>query len=528
VNLRILFVEDSPDDVEFMLRRLRAAGIEPQWQRVETADALREALAGEHWQVALVDFNLPSFSGPEALALLAELAPDVPAITVSGAISEETAVATISAGAVDYILKDNLTRLAPAVLRAVEGAELRARQRRAAAQARQTQYAIDHSSQVIFYISEDGTILYVNEAAKRFGGGSPADAVGEKIWGWSPAVDEARWAELWRAAAQAPIVDFEAAVRLPSGEERLVSATLDYHERDADPFIIVYARDITAQRAVEERAAVSEALYRRIVEMASEGIWAMDGACRTTLVNPQMAAMLGYESGEMLGREVTDFMFQEDLNVHGVRMGERGQGQPGHYQRRFRRKDGGEVWTSVFATAELGPQGEFLGSFGMFTDITESKQAEEELRFTRFVVEHAGDAVFWMTAGGAFRYANPLTCERLGYSLDELRTMTIRSTSRSSSRPVRSPSRRITAPRTGASSRSRSRRCISRTRAVSTTSPSPGTSPSANGRSKPRYAWWPCLTRRPVSWVSPMPRIPTSSTSIPPAGRWSASRHRRT
>jgi putative two-component system response regulator len=136
VNLRIVFVEDSADDVALMLRRLREAGIEPHWERVQTEDALREALAGERWELALVDYNLPGFGGLKALAVLAAEAPDVPAITVSGAITEETAVATITAGAVDYVLKDNLTRLAPAVRRAVEGAELRRQQRRAAEQAR--------------------------------------------------------------------------------------------------------------------------------------------------------------------------------------------------------------------------------------------------------------------------------------------------------------------------------------------------------------------------------------------------------
>src|SRR5665811_81189 len=294
VNLRILFVEDSADDAELMLRRLREAGIEPHWDRVQTEAALREALAGERWELALVDYNLPGFGGPQALAVLAAAAPDVPAITVSGAISEDTAVATITAGAVDYVLKDNLTRLAPAVRRAVEGAELRRQQRRAAEQARQTMYAIDHSSQAIVYVSEGGVILYLNAAAHRLGGVPPAEAVGQEIWDWTPMVDEQRWGELWRAASQRPIVDFETTARLAGGEERLISATLDHHARDEDSFVIVYARDITEQRAVEERAKESEEQYRQLFEMAGEGILAMDGEYRTTFVNPQMAAMLGY------------------------------------------------------------------------------------------------------------------------------------------------------------------------------------------------------------------------------------------
>jgi DNA-binding NtrC family response regulator len=99
VTVRILFVEDSQDDVELQLRRLRDAGLQPQWDRVQTDEALRVALADDSWQVALVDYNIPGFSGIEALRLIAQLTPDLPAITVSGSIDEDTAVATMAAGA---------------------------------------------------------------------------------------------------------------------------------------------------------------------------------------------------------------------------------------------------------------------------------------------------------------------------------------------------------------------------------------------------------------------------------------------
>ena len=156
MQLAVLFIEDNPDDVELMLRHLRRAGIEPRWRRVATEAAVREALVEQEWGVALVDYNLPSFGGRRALEIIAEAAPALPAITVSGAISEATAVATLTAGATDYVLKDNLTRLVPAVRRAVEGADLRRRERAADELARQSQFAVEHSSQAIVYVDENG------------------------------------------------------------------------------------------------------------------------------------------------------------------------------------------------------------------------------------------------------------------------------------------------------------------------------------------------------------------------------------
>ena len=167
MSVRVLFVEDSQDDVELQLRRLREAGMEPHWDRVQTEDGLKQALADESWQVALVDYNIPGFSGIGALRLIAELAPDLPAVTVSGAIDEDTAVATMSAGAVDYVLKDNLTRLAPAVRRAIDGAEMRRAHRQAAEAARLALFAVDNASLAVTMVARDGTVVYVNDHACR-------------------------------------------------------------------------------------------------------------------------------------------------------------------------------------------------------------------------------------------------------------------------------------------------------------------------------------------------------------------------
>lgn len=124
----------------------------------------------------------------------------------------------------------------------------------------------------------------------------------------------------------------------------------------------------------------SEAKYRRMVETASEGIWALGPDSMTTFVNARMAEMLGYSVEEIIGRPVTAFMFEEDAPDHLIRMENRHQGLTGNYERRYRRKDGETVWTLASATPILDDEQNFHGSFAMLTNITEIKLAEEALK----------------------------------------------------------------------------------------------------------------------------------------------------
>lgn len=129
--LNLLLVEDSQDDALLLLHFLEEGGYAPQYLRVETAAQFQEALERQTWDLILADYNLPRFSGLTALKILRERELDIPFILVSGAIGEETAVAAMKAGAHDYLLKDKLTRLAPAVNRELKEAESRALGRQA-------------------------------------------------------------------------------------------------------------------------------------------------------------------------------------------------------------------------------------------------------------------------------------------------------------------------------------------------------------------------------------------------------------
>jgi PAS domain S-box-containing protein len=127
--IRVLLVEDSTDDATLLALHMERAGFEATIKRVLDAPGMAAELRAGEWDIVISDYSLPRFSAPEALRVLHELKDDTPFIVVSGSIGEDTAVAMMRQGAADYILKDNLARLIPAIRRELGEAENR-RQRR--------------------------------------------------------------------------------------------------------------------------------------------------------------------------------------------------------------------------------------------------------------------------------------------------------------------------------------------------------------------------------------------------------------
>lgn len=132
-DLDVLLIEDSEDDALLILRELRRSGFAPRPQRVDTESALDQALRAHPWQTIIADYRMPALAFDTALRRVREHDPEVPFIIVSGALGEEQAVTAMRSGAQDYVLKDKLIRLGPAVQRELGEAEARA-QRRAEAE----------------------------------------------------------------------------------------------------------------------------------------------------------------------------------------------------------------------------------------------------------------------------------------------------------------------------------------------------------------------------------------------------------
>jgi HD-GYP domain-containing protein (c-di-GMP phosphodiesterase class II)/CheY-like chemotaxis protein len=120
IPLKVLLIEDSEDDSELVIRQIRKGGYDPQYLRIDSEPALRKALDEQGWDIVLCDYSLPRFSGGEALKIFKKYSLEIPFIVISGNIGEEVAVEMMRGGASDYLMKDKLARLVPAIQRELE------------------------------------------------------------------------------------------------------------------------------------------------------------------------------------------------------------------------------------------------------------------------------------------------------------------------------------------------------------------------------------------------------------------------
>jgi PAS domain S-box-containing protein len=277
--LRVLLVEDNEDDASLLTRYFERAGYQPSVRRVETAEAMHQALnePNAEWDVVLADFNLPSFSAPAALHLLKRLGQDVPFIVMSGAISEETAVDAMRAGAHDYVSKQNLTRLIPAIEREMREARARRLKLDAELALRTSQerfLRLVQAMPVGLMIAEpNGTVRYANTSVERLLGYSEQElrsgavAFGSIFGAEGPAV----LARLQSATAAEPRRPFEALCRTQANDHVPVLIALaplapeDSSEiAHAPEQIAIFFVDLTEQKRSEE-------VMRRTEKLAATG-----------------------------------------------------------------------------------------------------------------------------------------------------------------------------------------------------------------------------------------------------------------
>ena len=180
-SLRVLIIEDSEDDTLLLLRELSRGGYGPVYERVETPEAMKAALATQEWDIIISDYVLPKFGGLAALDVLRESGKDLPFIIVSGNIGEDIAVGAMKAGAHDYIIKGNLKRLIPAIERELREAEVRRDHKRSEEERALLVAAIECAPDAVAITNSNWIVRYVNPAFKHITGYSPEEIIGHRL-----------------------------------------------------------------------------------------------------------------------------------------------------------------------------------------------------------------------------------------------------------------------------------------------------------------------------------------------------------
>jgi len=181
--VRVLILEDNASDAELMVRELRRSGLDPQWDRVDDEAAYVQLLASAP-DVILSDYRMPGLDAPRALDLLRRLGLDTPFIVVSGAIGEDIAVSLMQNGASDYLLKDRLARLGPAVKRVLERKKLADDKGIAARELQSSESRfhlfMNNSPALAFIKDAEGRLLYMNDTCESMWGMRREDSLGKK------------------------------------------------------------------------------------------------------------------------------------------------------------------------------------------------------------------------------------------------------------------------------------------------------------------------------------------------------------
>jgi len=387
VPLRILLVEDSPDDVAKLKLELRRADFDVEWLQVETIVQLRDALKGFKPTVILSDDNLPGLSAAAALREVQESGQDLPFIVLSETAGEEGAVEMLRAGASDYLIKGNLARLGEVIRRELKGVLIRAERNDVEAALRKTQRYLERAQEIArlgswVYTLDGSQPMHWSKETYRILGLKPDayDGNPEAFFSFTHPEDRDRVSEARQQAIRGEAAyHLDHRVVLRDGSARWVHEEAVV-ERDptGKPLRMVGAvMDITDRKESEEELRRSEMLFTRLAECGVIGILICDVSGAIQDANEPVRKMLGYSRGELLANvklsqlTPTEWWQVDELVLEQLKT----KGSAPFWEKEFLRKDGSRV-PVLTGMAMLDP----LQRINFVLDITERKRLEKEQR----------------------------------------------------------------------------------------------------------------------------------------------------
>jgi PAS domain S-box-containing protein len=422
-------LEHDLADAELCLLTLQRAGYTVTSDLATNAKVFLERLQSGTYDVILADYNLPDWTGMDALAAVRRAGVDIPLILVTGTLGDERAVECVKEGAADYVIKHNLTRLPLAVQRALDERRAREERTRSVTLIRKLSQAVDQSPASVVITDTSGSIEYVNQRFEQITGFTAAEAIGHK-----PSLLKSGetpvhiYRELWRTLESGRVWRGEIVNRKKNGERYWDSVTISplHDDSGAVTHFLAVQEDVTERRTTEAALREREQRFRQLAETIEEVFFVIDSQFRETLyISPAYEKIWG-RSCESLYSNPRSFLEavpaeDRDRLFENIAATQRGI-DPGKIEFRIVRPDGTTRWVLTHAVPIRNDRGEVYRISGVALDITDRLRAQEALaeseeRF-RLLAEASFDAID-ITEGGLIREVNPGFLRIFGCSMEE-------------------------------------------------------------------------------------------------------------
>ena len=380
-RLRILHLEDEPDFAELVSTMLVQDGVEADILRAGNRKEYQEALEKRGFDLILSDYHLPSFTGLEALAMAQKRCPEIPFILISGTIGEAAAIASLKAGATDYLLKQKPERLASAVRRAVEEAIERVKLRNAEAElVRREKYfrtLTENSLDVLSIVNREGVITYMSPSVEHTLGWKPEELVGHNSFAFVYSEDLPRVKEAFQSLLNYPerAVRMEYRMEHKNGSMLRIESFVRNEFRDPDiAGMVAHSRDVTDRWRAEEELRNSEMQYRLLFQENPNPMWVFDIESLEILeVNEAAVQYYGYSREEFLKLTLADLRVPEKDEDDGKKLELHKRNARGQLWRH--RRKGGDVIDVEVVWSPMAFQKRFA-ALAMATDVTERRRVE--------------------------------------------------------------------------------------------------------------------------------------------------------